>query len=90
MGGTQTCQTVTGGTRCQLSCSGAGLSTQATPIYYSCSMYGMWEGSDRLVEFIYPSCTGKIYVMFAYSKLIIVLLKYRCRHLKTCFVINYG
>jgi len=53
-------------------------------------MYGMWEGSDRLVEFIYPSCTGKIYVMFAYSKLIIVLLKYRCRHLKTCFVINYG
>lgn len=57
--GTQQCETIETGTRCQLSCSGSGHLTLATPSYYTCSMYGMWDEPDRLVDFLYPSCGGK-------------------------------
>lgn len=35
------------------------LPTQPVPVYQSCNKYGMWDQSEKLTEYLYPTCAGK-------------------------------
>ncbi|XP_045207056.2 uncharacterized protein LOC123559381 [Mercenaria mercenaria] len=45
------------GRRCEISCTQNGYTlSEESPLYYTCSKYGMWDAADRTEDFFYPSC----------------------------------
>ncbi|KAK7480215.1 hypothetical protein BaRGS_00028491, partial [Batillaria attramentaria] len=55
--GSQSCVTTTSGVRCEPRCSGTNTLSEAGPRYYSCGQYSMYDTSDRVLQFTFPSCT---------------------------------
>ena len=55
------CSSIEGeGSICRLDCVSDSYSPSVpTPVYQSCSKYGMWDQSERMTDYIYPTCAGR-------------------------------
>ena len=58
------CSSIEGrdGSVCSLDCVSDNYSPSIPiPLYQSCSIYGMWDQSMRMTDYMYPTCAGKIF-----------------------------
>lgn len=56
------------GSVCKLDCdSDSSSPTQPVPVYQSCSKYGMWDQSERLTQYLYPTCAASTVLTYNFS-----------------------
>ena len=68
------CSSIEGGegSVCRLDCVSDNYSPSVPlPVYQSCSIYGMWDQSERMTDYIYPTCAGKIILLTIYAGLLV-------------------